>query len=101
MRSIAAAISRDLAVDVADAVADRRERGARPAATVATPSSVRRAPSSTDVDGARGLGLDLGDQLGDRAGRALGLLGELADLVGDDREARGPARRRGRPRSRR
>ena len=100
MRSIAAAISRHLAVDVADAVADRLERraGLRDGrdAVVGAPGALL-----DHADGARGLGLDLGDQLGDRAGRALGLLGELADLVGDDREARAPGRPPGRPRSRR
>ena len=40
-----------------------------------------------DADHARRLGLHLADQRGDLAGGALGLLGELADLVGDDREA--------------
>ena len=42
------------------------------------------------LDGAHGpagLGLDLADQVGDRAGRRLGLLGELADLLGHDGEA--------------
>ena len=62
-------------------------------------SNARRASSTTpaplagllgaladDVDGAGGLGLDLGDQVGDRRRRRLRLLGELAHLVGDERE---------------
>src|SRR3954463_2727948 len=40
-----------------------------------------------DLDGLGGLGLDLADEPGDRAGRRLALLGQLADLLGDDREA--------------
>src|SRR3954449_284701 len=40
-----------------------------------------------DLDGLRGLALDLADQARDRAGGRLGLLGQLADLLGDDREA--------------
>ena len=55
--------------------------------TVWAPSSVWRTPCSTTVDGALGLGADLGDEVGDRGGGLLGLLGELADLLGDDGEA--------------
>src|SRR5262249_35553941 len=40
-----------------------------------------------DVDRVAGVGLDRADERGDRAGGAARLLGELADLVGDDREA--------------
>src|SRR5919204_322309 len=40
-----------------------------------------------DADDLLRLGLDLTDQPGDRARGALGLLGQLADLLGDDREA--------------
>src|SRR3954454_7606306 len=40
-----------------------------------------------DVDGLRRLGLDLADEPGDRAGRRLALLGQLADLLGDHGEA--------------
>ena len=40
-----------------------------------------------DLDGRGGPVLDLADEGGDRRGGAAGLLGELADLVGDDGEA--------------
>src|SRR3954454_20441286 len=40
-----------------------------------------------DVDGLGRLGLDLADERGDRAGGVLGLLRQLADLLGHDREA--------------
>ena len=40
-----------------------------------------------DLDGLRGLALDLADQRRDRRRRGLALLGELADLLGDDGEA--------------
>src|SRR3954471_20013559 len=40
-----------------------------------------------DLHGLGRLGLDLADQARDRAGGRLRLLGELADLLGDDREA--------------
>src|SRR4051812_3337291 len=40
-----------------------------------------------DLAGLGGLGLDLADEARDRAGGRLALLGQLADLLGDDREA--------------
>src|SRR3954447_14716085 len=40
-----------------------------------------------DLDGLGGLGLDLADEARDRAGGRLAFLGQLADLLGDDREA--------------
>src|SRR3954468_1108439 len=40
-----------------------------------------------DLDGLGRLALDLADQARDRAGGRLALLGQLADLLGDDREA--------------
>src|SRR5205085_6906677 len=40
-----------------------------------------------DLHGLGGLGLDLADEARDRAGGRLALLGKLADLLGDDREA--------------
>ena len=55
--------------------------------TVATPSSVRRAPSST-TSTARAVSAWISPiSVGDRAGGLLGLLGELADLFGHDGEA--------------
>ncbi len=59
----------------------------RVCSTVATPSAVRRPPSATTPTTFCGLGLDLADQRGDLARGALGLLGQLADLLGDDGEA--------------
>ena len=64
-----------------------RSNASRVCSTVATPSSVRRAPSSTTLTAlsvSRWISLD---QPGDRRRCVLRLLGELADLVGDDREA--------------
>src|SRR4051795_2394895 len=55
---------------------DRRDAVLRPARAVLD-----------DLDGLRRLRLDLADEPGDRTGRRLALLGELADLLGDDREA--------------
>ena len=52
-----------------------------------------------DRDGVAGLRLHPLDQPGDLAGRALRLLGELADLLGDDGEAAAVFTGRGRPRS--
>src|SRR4051812_47012002 len=40
-----------------------------------------------DLDGLRGLAVDLADEARDRAGGRLGLLGQLADLLGDHGEA--------------
>src|SRR3954465_1056916 len=72
----------------------------RACSTVATPSSVRRGPAPTappplsppgavldDLDRLRRLGLDLADEPGDRPGGGAGLLGQLADLLGDHGEA--------------
>src|SRR3954468_8026489 len=84
--------------------APRARNDSRACSTVATPSSVRRAASPStpprraaalgaagaspdDLDSLRGLGLDLADEPGDRAGRRLALLGQLADLLGDHGEA--------------
>src|SRR3954451_16359181 len=81
--------------------APRVRNASRAWSTVATPSSVWRAASSTgapalvvsarlagavldDLDPLAGLGLHLPDEPGVRAGRRLALLGELADLLGDD-----------------
>ena len=64
-----------------------RENASRACSTVATPSSVRRAPSST-TSTARAVSVWISPiEVGDLTGRAPGLLGELAHLVGDDREA--------------
>ena len=80
--------------DLADAAGDVRRRRApiasnasRVCSTVATPSAVRAAALGDDADDVLRLGLDLADQRGDLAGGALGLLGQLADLFGDDGEA--------------
>ena len=59
----------------------------RVCSTVATPSAVRRGALGDDADDVRGLGLDLADQRRDLRRGGLGLLGELADLLGDDGEA--------------
>ena len=59
----------------------------RARSTVAALSAVRRAPSCDDVDRVARVGLDGADQRGDRAGGRARLLGELADLLGDDGEA--------------
>jgi hypothetical protein len=56
------------------------------AATSEMPPSAR-VDLSDDLDDAAGLVLDLGDQRGDLGGGGLRALGELADLLGDDREA--------------
>ena len=59
---------------------------ARASSTVCTPSSVRSAPSSTTVT-AWAVSVWISPMSdGDRRGGRLGLLGQLADLVGDDRE---------------
>ena len=49
------------------------------------PWSARRRPRRP-ATARGGLLLDLLDQLGDRGGGLLGFLGEVADLLGDDRE---------------
>ena len=72
----------------------------RARSTVAAPSSVRRRRPD-DLDRVRGLGLDLADQRGDRAG---GRLRTPRRACGPPRRrprSRGPARRRARPRWRR
>src|SRR5439155_226145 len=71
---------------VVDALADEREGVARP---VDARRAGRRALGAglDHLRGARGDLLHLADEPADRPGRGLGLLGELADLLGDDREA--------------
>ena len=63
-----------------------RSNASRAWATVRRPRRCACAVGD-DLDGLAGLALDLGDQAGDLGGRGLGLLGELADLLGDDGEA--------------
>ena len=58
----------------------------RVCSTTAAPSSVRLRAVLDDVDRLGRLVLDRADQLGDLLRGVLGLLGELADLLGDDRE---------------
>ena len=77
---------RDLGADALDGLVDAQERLAR-RSTVATPSSVRAAPSATTPTTWRVCVLHLADQGRDLGGGALGLLGELAHLLGDDGEA--------------
>ena len=60
---------------------------ARARSTVTVPPSVRSAVSATIVDDLARLALDLADQAGDLARGGLGLLGQLADLLGHDGEA--------------
>ena len=67
--------------------APMRSNASRVCSTVATPSSVRWRAVGDDTDDLLGVGLDLADQARDLAGGVLGLLGELADLLGDDGEA--------------
>ena len=59
----------------------------RARSTVAALSARAPRPVLDDVDGVARLGLDGADERGDRAGGRARLLGELADLLGDDREA--------------
>ena len=54
------------------------------------------APASIAATALAGALLDLGDEPGDLLGRATGALGELADLVRDDREALAHLARAGR-----
>ena len=64
-----------------------RSNASRVCSTVAAPSAVRRGAVLDDRDRVLRLGLDLADQPADLPGGGLRLLGQLADLLGDDREA--------------
>ena len=76
----------DAVGDVDDGVADRLECLAR--LVDGGDAALRPGGALRDGrSGAGGLGLDLADQRGDRLGGRLGALGELPDLLGDDREA--------------
>ena len=66
--------------------ASMRSNAWRVSSTVSVPSAVRAAPSETIADDGAGLRLDLADQPCDLTRRAAGVLGQPADLVGDDGE---------------
>ena len=78
-----------------------RSNASRACSTVAAPSSVRRRAVLDDVDGAGGLGLDLVDQRRRSSRRRAGTPRPACAPPRRRRRSRGPARRRGRPRSRR
>ena len=73
----------------------------RVCSTTATPSCGALGAVLHDIDGLAGLILDRADQLRDLVRGVLGLLGELSDLISDDREAAALIARLGLPRSRR
>ena len=76
----------DGGVDVADRARDRVERGTRLVGEGGTGLDLA-GPDLHRLDRRGDHALDLADEPGDLLGGTAGALGELADLVGDDREA--------------
>ena len=86
MISSAAAAICSIRPDMSSTASPIRRKAARVCSTTAAPSCGAVRAILDDGDGLAGFALDRADQAGDLLGRALGLLGELADLLGDHGE---------------